>query len=105
VTEDFLGFACLLQYDDPQLVIEVRESSPRRFIGQRIGRDYQPLLDSEGQQALADLKQQFGTSKILCTIRNNFSFHFPKEEMIEEAFQEASSAPNFDGEWNVLWLE
>jgi hypothetical protein len=75
----------------------------RRFIGQPIGREYQPLLDDEAQRALADLKRQFGTSKILSTIRNNFSFHFPKEEMIEQAFQEASSDTNFDGEWNVFF--
>jgi hypothetical protein len=63
----------------------------------------QPLLDSEGGRALADLKKQFGSSNLLATMRNNFAFHFPKDDEIEAAFDAAFNDQNFDGEWNLFF--
>ena len=77
----------------------------KRFVGRPIGRDYQPLLDNEGQQALADLKKQFGASNLLATIRNNFAFHFPNEDEVEDAFQAAFDDANFDDEWNLFFAK
>lgn len=75
----------------------------KRFIGRPIGRDYQPLLDNEGRQALMDLKKQFGTSNLLATIRNHFAFHFPNSDEVEIAFDSAFNDENFDDEWNLFF--
>jgi hypothetical protein len=84
-------------------VFEVWLLIEKRFAGRPIGRDYQELLDPEGQKALAGLKKQFGSSNLLATIRNNFAFHFPNEKEVEDAFAIAFDDQNFDEEWNLYF--
>jgi hypothetical protein len=75
----------------------------RGFLARPLGREYQTLLDREALQALGELKGLFGKSKILSTIRNNFAFHFPSVEQVEDAFEAAFTDTTFDNEWNLFF--
>lgn len=65
----------------------------RHFISRPLGNDYQERLDAGGQQALANLRRQFGASNLLNRIRNDFSFHYPKIADVEAAFDAACMTP------------
>lgn len=71
----------------------------RRFISNPIGKVYLPVLDAGGQNALTTLKRQFGDSNLLATIRNNFAFHHPKSDEVEDAFRTAADDPGLDEAW------
>lgn len=71
----------------------------RRFISNPIGKVYLPALDAGGQNALTTLKRQFGDSNLLATIRNNFAFHHPKSDEVEDAFRTAADDPGLDEAW------
>jgi hypothetical protein len=77
----------------------------RLFISRPLGNDYQSLLDADGQQALANLKRQFGASNLLNKIRNDFAFHYPKEAEVEEAFKTAFEDSDLDDHWNIYLSE
>jgi hypothetical protein len=77
----------------------------RSFLARPLGRDYQALLDNEAQQALGELKRLFGKSKVLSIIRNNFAFHFPTVEQVEDAFDAAFADATFDEEWNLFFAK
>jgi hypothetical protein len=68
-----------------------------------VGRDYIGKLDDGGQQALDALKQQFGGSNMLATVRNNFVFHHPTSEDVEAAFEAALNDQGLDNLWNLYF--
>lgn len=70
-----------------------------RFISNPIGKQYSSLLDAGGQQALLALKRQFGSSNLLATIRNNYAFHHPKSDEVEEAFQMVAGDQGLNDGW------
>ncbi len=81
---------------------EAWELVHKRFIGSTIGRDYEPLLDKGGREALAQLKKHFGNSNLLSKVRSNFAFHHPRTEDLEAAFQAASKDKEWDQDWTLF---
>jgi hypothetical protein len=78
---------------------EAWELIHKRFLGSQIGKEYRPLLDKGGQDALEQLNRHFGASNLLSKVRSNFAFHHPYDADVEAAFQEAA----IDPEWNDNW--
>jgi hypothetical protein len=71
----------------------------RRFIANPTGKEYSPLLDAGGRASLLALKRQFGSSNLLTTIRNNYAYHHPKSDELEEAFKLAADDTGLDEAW------
>ena len=70
-----------------------------RYLQSKLGREYGQLLDTFGQQALENLKQQFGKGSLVTKIRNNYSFHFPENADVEAAFEAAVNATDSNLDW------
>lgn len=77
----------------------------RHYISKPLGRDYQSLLDSGGQEALATLRKQFGDSNLLSKVRNNISFHYPKIDDVEAAFDAACKDSDLDDHWYLYFSQ
>jgi hypothetical protein len=77
----------------------------KRFLGSPLGRDYQDRLNPAGREALDGLKKYFGASNILNTLRNNYVYHHPFDEHVDEAFVAASDDEAFDDYWNLYLSE
>jgi hypothetical protein len=74
-----------------------------RFIETSIAKDYLTRLDGQGQEALKQLKQQFGKSNILNKIRKHYAFHHPYNKDVEEAFVAAYDDCELDTYWNLYF--
>ncbi len=74
-----------------------------RFMEQPIGKQYIPLLDSEGQKAFAELKNIFGNPNVISKIRNDYSFHHPKSDDVESAFDAAFNDSGLDADWHYYF--
>jgi hypothetical protein len=70
-----------------------------RFLQKPLGKEYLKLLDEVGRNALSGLKDQIGGSGLLSRLRNNYVFHYPKDDEVERAFRGASNDPDWDGYW------
>jgi hypothetical protein len=79
---------------------ETWELIRKRFLGTRLGKEYTPRLDANGQAALEQLKKNFVGSNILNKIRGNYAFHHPYDNDVDDAFLRAAADSNFDGDWN-----
>lgn len=77
----------------------------RHYISKPLGLDYQSRLDSGGQEALANLRKQFGGSNLLSKVRNNISFHYPKIDAVEAAFEAACNDSDLDDHWNLYFSQ
>lgn len=77
----------------------------RHYISNPLGRDYQSRIDSGGQQALSNLRRQFGSSNLLSKVRNNISFHYPKIDDVEAAFEAACNDFDLDDHWNLYFSQ
>ncbi len=75
-----------------------------RFNENPIAKEYMPLLDSDGQQALKDLKKQFGSSNLLTRLRTNYAFHHPLSDDVEAAFDVACKDEGMNDQWNLHLL-
>jgi hypothetical protein len=71
-----------------------------RFLGSPLGKQYRPLLDKGGQDALDALNKLFGGSNLLTKIRNSYAFHHPYDADIEAACDLATASSEFDDKWN-----
>ncbi len=71
-----------------------------RFLKSPLQKDYLPLLDQGGRNALDALNKLFGESNLLSKIRNSYAFHHPFDADIEAACALAAANPEFDSEWN-----
>jgi hypothetical protein len=76
-----------------------------RFNQKPLNVEYRPLLDEGGQKALAELKQQFGSSNLLNRIRTHYAFHHPESEDVEIAFESAINNSGLDGDWNYYFAQ
>jgi hypothetical protein len=74
-----------------------------RFSETAFAKDYLTRLDPAGKQAFTDLKQQFGKSNLLNTIRKAYAFHHPHSDDVEEAFQAACNDSDLDSYWNLYF--
>lgn len=75
----------------------------RIFIKSKIGNDYKDKLDKKGGDALTYLKKLLGKYAIFAAVRNNYAFHYPKEDETEAAFQAAIADADFDNMWKVYF--
>jgi hypothetical protein len=74
---------------------EAQKLIEMRFLGSKLGKEYEPRLSPEAREALGRLKKQFGA---FVKIRNNFAFHHPSLNDMEAAFQLAVKSGD-DTEW------
>jgi hypothetical protein len=72
----------------------------KHFLNSQEGRTYIDAMDNQGKEALDKLKKLFGKSGLLAAIRNDFAFHYPKDEDIEAACQLAAADPETDADWH-----
>ena len=77
----------------------------RLFNRSPIAKDYLERLDPEGREALASLKKQFGSSNFLNSIRNDFAFHYPKIDEVDEAVDSACNDVELDEHFNLYFSE
>jgi len=77
----------------------------KRFLGVPLGREYQDRLNHTGREALDGLKKYFGTSNILNTLRNNYAYHHPYDEDIDDAFIVAFGDDQSDDYWSLYLSE
>ena len=79
---------------------EAWELVRKRFLGTPFGKDYQPLLDEQGKEALARMNKRTGKGSLLADLRNAWIFHHPDEdEVAEEACAAALADPLCASEW------
>jgi hypothetical protein len=76
-----------------------------RFSENPIAKEYRPLLDNGGQQALSDLNKQFGGSNLLTRLRTNYAFHHPQSDDVEAAFETAFNDDSMDDQWNLYFAQ
>jgi hypothetical protein len=74
-----------------------------RFLQTPLAKEYAGLLDEPGRQALDALKQQFGRSNAISSVRSNYAFHLPESDDVEEAFELASADGDLDDCWNLYF--
>src|SRR6266567_12933 len=60
----------------------VRRAANQKVIGQ-----YLPVLDKNGTKSYQKLRTYFGRSNLLYKLRNNFSYHYPSADQIEQGFE------------------
>jgi hypothetical protein len=71
----------------------------KRFLGSKLGKEYEPLLNSEATAALDRLKKRFGTTDKFVEIRDNYAFHHPTMDDVEAAFQLAVKSDGDESDW------
>jgi hypothetical protein len=74
-----------------------------RYVDKPLERIYTPRLDDQGLAAIANLKTMFQSSSILAIIRNNFSFHYPNDKVLNAAIEDAYNSPESDDLWRVYF--
>jgi hypothetical protein len=75
-----------------------------RSLGSELGKEFVPKLDPAAKKALDRLKKEFGGSNIIATVRNQYCFHYPKPEEMENAFQRAlESGEMEEADWGVYF--
>jgi hypothetical protein len=72
----------------------------RRSDNQKIIGSYLPALDARGTAAREELQRYFGGSNLLHSMRNKFSYHFPRTDEIEQGFE---TVPDNDDELPWEW--
>ena len=59
----------------------------QRFVlGDKFGQTYLPYFNSMGNDALNRVKKQLRDMKLLAAIRNDFAFHLPDSDQIDDAY-------------------
>jgi hypothetical protein len=53
-------------------------------------------VNAQAQQALDERKRTFGGSGLFAALRNHHVFHFPSDEVVEEAFQRLPDADKWE---------
>jgi hypothetical protein len=76
----------------------------KQFLEQRINKEYRPLLNKAGVDALDRLKKTFGASGLFATLRGTYIFHHPNKKELNVAFERTASDPQWDKEWNWYWF-
>jgi hypothetical protein len=71
-----------------------------RFLKTPIGREYVPLLDQKGKDALETIKTNLKGSNLLRKLRNDFAFHYPEDADVQKGFEAALTHPDFNDQWN-----
>ena len=75
-----------------------------RLLGSELGKEFVPQFDDAASQALNRLKKAFGGSSIIAAVRNDFSFHHPKPDDMEAAFQAAVKRGEMeDQDWGIYF--
>jgi hypothetical protein len=74
-----------------------------RFLGKSLGETYSNRLDEKGRAALETLEKMFDESKLLTIVRNNFSFHFPSDKVLQAAFDDACNNSDSDDLWRFYF--
>lgn len=64
---------------------ECWEFFQQKFFGGQLSRKYVPILNPEGREALDRIKNYFGRSNLIHSIRNNHAFHYSQSaEQIDQ---------------------
>jgi len=79
---------------------EAYEVIHKRFLGRLVGKEYIERLDAGGNAALERLKERFGKSNLLTTLRTHFAFHHPRDDVVEAGFKTAMDTPDLNDYWN-----
>lgn len=75
-----------------------------RLLGTELGKEFVPQLNDPATAALDRLKRAFGGSNMISSVRNDFSFHHPKPDDMEAAFQASVNSGMMDEEdWGVFF--
>jgi hypothetical protein len=75
-----------------------------RLLGSTLGKEFVPQLNCEATAALDRLKKAFGGSNMISAVRNDFSFHHPKPDDMEAAFQAAlKSGVMEEQDWGIYF--
>lgn len=75
-----------------------------RFLSSELGKEFVPKLDPAAKEALDRLKKEFGGSNMMVTVRNEYCFHYPKPEEMENAFQRAMGSGEMEElDWGVYF--
>lgn len=75
-----------------------------RLLGSELGKEFVPQLNGAATAALDRLKKAFGGSNMIAAVRNDFSFHHPKPDDMEEAFQAAvKSGTMEEQDWGIYF--
>ncbi len=53
----------------------------RDYFGSKLSRKYDNSLDQIGKTSLNDIKQYFGKSNLITTIRNEYAFHYSSDKL------------------------
>jgi hypothetical protein len=69
------------------------------FLGSQLDKEYVPLLKPEARDALNRLKKRFSTPDKYVKIRDNFAFHHPSLDDMEDAFQLAIKSDGDETDW------
>lgn len=75
-------------------LVEAWQYFTRHFFGNRLSKIYEPLLSTQGKDALQDLKRYFGKANSLTNVRNKYSFHY--SEGSQEIMNGLNSFPDSD---------
>jgi hypothetical protein len=74
----------------------------KHFLKDKLGKEYEPLLDPEAKRALEGLKKFFGKKNEIELLRNRFSFHHPNIAEMEAGFRNAANSKEVaDDEWAI----
>jgi hypothetical protein len=77
-----------------------------RLLGSELGKEFVPQLDHAATAALDRLKKAFGGSNMISTVRNDFSFHHPRPDDMEAAFQAAvKSGTMEEQDWGIYFTK
>src|SRR5271169_2519841 len=71
----------------------------KRFLGSPLGMEYVPRLSGPATEALKRLKRRFSAPDKFVVIRDNFAFHHPSLDDVEDAFQLAVKSDGDDTDW------
>ncbi len=82
---------------------EAWELVRKRFISNTMAQDYLNQLDAAGIEALTNLKRQFRGANLLNRIRNNYAYHYPCNDEVDQAIVSICDDPEFDGLLNLYF--
>ncbi|WFU52343.1 hypothetical protein QA639_21795 [Bradyrhizobium pachyrhizi] len=76
-----------------------------RYLDESLERDYGSRLDDGGRAALSALKTVFQEPSVLTIVRNNFSFHYPNDKVLNNAIEDAYKNPDSDDLWRLYFSQ
>jgi hypothetical protein len=68
-----------------------------KFFATKLCLEYEPLLSESSKKDLENLKRHFdGGNNWMCSVRNDFAFHYPSSKRVIELVDEASDSDVFE---------